>query len=421
MQLTHKIALNATKEQVNYFKKAAGTARFVWNWALGEWNRQYLAGQKPKAMVLKKQFNQIKYSQFPWLSEVHRDSHSQPFAHMGKAWQRFFAELKLNKSAHAPRFKKKGKARDSFYVANDKFRLEGKHVYLPKVGKVETCESLRFEGKLLGATVSRTADRWFIAVQVDVPEHKAIQQRVAEGVVGVDLGLTAAATLSNGKKIDSPKPLKKALRRLRIRGRRVSRKVEAAKAKAGFLRKGKLPKGTRLPISKNRQKCAQKLARLHARIANLRTDFTHKLSTQLCRENQAIGIEDLNVKGMLSNHKLARAINDVSFGEFRRQLEYKVKRYGTHLVVADQWYPSSRLCSICGTKNEALELKDREWTCRTCHTEHDRDLNASNNLKRLATLTALPVANQPVMEGTVLGKVLNRGGKVTLVRYECGQ
>lgn len=413
MQLTHKIALNSTLEQISYFKRAAGTARFVWNWALGEWNRQYGLGQKPKAMALKKQFNQIKYQQYPWLTEVHRDSHAQPFTYLGKAWQRFFSELKNKQSAHEPRFKKKGKSRDSFYVANDKFRFEEGFVYLPKIGKVALCESLRFEGKILGATVSRTADRWFIAVQVEVPEHKALKKRTGNEIVGVDLGITTAVTLSTGQKIDSPKPLKQALRRLRIRSCRISRKIEMAKAQT--------PKGARLSLSQNRQKSSQALAKLHARIVNIRTDFTHKLTTQLCRENQAIGIEDLNVKGMLSNHKLARSLSDIGFGEFRRQLEYKVKRYGVHLVIADQWYPSTRLCSVCYTKNEALTLKDRQWQCSCCHTEHDRDLNASYNLERLATITALPVANRPVTEDAVLGKNPYTGGKVTLVSYECGQ
>jgi putative transposase len=165
-----------------------------------------------------------------------------------------------------------------------------------------------------------------------------------------------------------------------------------------------LPKGTRLPVSNNRQKSAATLARLPARLANLRADFTHKLTTRLCRENQALGIEDLNVKGMLANEKLARAMSDVGFGKFRSQMEYKATRYRTRLMIADRWYPSSRLCSVCGWKNEALTLRDREWTCPACGTHHDRDLNAARNLKRLATATALPVASPSVMAA------LRRGG-----------
>jgi putative transposase len=420
MQLTHKIALKPTVQQENYFKRAAGTSRFVWNWALAEWKFQYALGEKPNAMMLKKQFNQIKYKEFPWLVEMHRDSHAQPFAYLQKAWQRFFSELKANKQAHEPKFKKKGKCRDSFYVANDKFRIEGKEVYLPKVGQVILSEPLRFVGKILGATVSRTAQRWFIAVQVDVSESTALKHRTAHEVIGVDLGLSAAATLSDGKKINSPKPLKAALRRLKIRGRRVSRKIEAAKIISGYVKNAPLPKGTILPTSNNRKKSSLKLVRLHARITNLRVDFTHKLTTQLCRENQAVVIEDLNVKGMLANDRLARAMNDVGFGTIRRQLEYKAQRYGTELIVANRWYPSSRLCSTCGWYYEALSLSERVWQCRQCQTLHDRDVNAALNLKRLATRTALPVANHSVTNDTALRKVLNAVGKVTPVSYECG-
>jgi len=158
-----------------------------------------------------------------------------------------------------------------------------------------------------------------------------------------------------------------------------------------------------------------------ARIANIRTDFVHKLTTRLCRENQAVVIEDVHVKGMLANRRPARAISDVGFGMFRAQMDYKAKRYGTRLIVADRWYPSSRLCAVCGWKNEALALNDREWTCPECGTRHDRDRNAAINLRRLATATALPVAS-PSSNGDAGEKqVFSSAGKVTPVRYECGQ
>uniref|UniRef100_UPI0004DF370D RNA-guided endonuclease InsQ/TnpB family protein n=1 Tax=Chloroflexus sp. MS-G TaxID=1521187 RepID=UPI0004DF370D len=368
MQRTHTIALCPTPEQVDYFKRACGTARRVWNWALNEWNKQYAAGGKPNAMALKKQFNAITYTDpqwldengRPWLRDIHRDAHAQPFAHLAKAWERFFTDLKAGKEAHAPRFKKKGRCRDSFYVANDKFRLDGKTIRLPKIGEVAMTEELRFKGKILGATVSRTADRWFVAIQVEVPDAQCYRRRTSHEVNGIDLGVKAAATISSGEVIAAPKPLNAALRRLKIRSRRLSRKLEAAKEMAGFGRHARLPKGTRLPVSNNRRTSAATLARLHARLANLRADFTHKLTTRLCRENQAVVIEDVNVKGMLANERLARAISDVGFGVFRSQVEYKAKRYGTHLIIADRWYPSSRLCFKCGWKNEALTLSDRE-------------------------------------------------------------
>jgi putative transposase len=339
---------------------------------------------------------------------------------LAKAWGRFFSEIKKNKTAYEPRFKKKNCSRDSFYVANDKFSINGKATRLPKIGVVRMTEELRFEGKVLGATVSRTADKWFIAIQVDVPDAQAKKQRTQHNTEGVDLGIKAAVTLSTGESIAAPKPLKSALRRLQMCGRAVSRKIETAKKTMGFSKKERLPKGTRLILSNNRKKSSLKLARLHARITNLRADFTHKLTTRLCRENQAVVIEDLHVAGMLKNEKLARAISDIGFSAIRRQLQYKSLRYDTQLIVADRWYPSSKLCSVCHWKNESLMLKDRQWSCQQCGALHDRDINAARNLKRLATKTALPEASYLVTDNTGMGIVPILGGKVTPVRYECG-
>jgi putative transposase len=432
MLLAHRIRLEASPAQRDYFARAAGTARRVWNWALAEWLRQLAAGQKPNAMALKKQFNTIKYTDpdwldvdgTPWLRTIHRDAHAQPFANLVKAWSRYFEQRRAGEKAHPPRFKKKGRCVDSFYLANDKFRLEGQAAVLPKIGRVALREALRWSGKIMGASVSREADHWYLSIQVEVREQDAIRRRAGEGITGVDLGVSSAATLSSGEKIAAPRPLKAALRRLRIRGRRLSRKLEAAKAAVGIA--GRIPKGTRLPVSKNRTKGTQALARLHARIARVRKDFTHKVTTRLCRENQAVGIEDLNVKGMLANAKLARAIADVGFYEFRRQLHYKAQRYRTRIVLADRWYPSSKLCSGCWARNGDLTLGERAWTCAGCGAHHDRDVNAAVNLQRLATgalaaTTALPEASQAVTPGTAAGPWPPAGGEVTPVRHEHGQ
>ena len=371
MLLAHRIRIEAMPEQRSYFARAAGTARAVWNWALAMWLSVESSGGRPNAMALKKQFNAIKYVHpdwldnegQPWLRTIHRDAHSQPFAHLARAWSRYFADIKARKPAHCPVFKKKGRCRDSFYVTNDKLRLEDKTAVLPRDGPVRLAESLRFSGNIMGATVSREADHWFLAIQVEVPEAQANLRRTGDGIVGVDLGITSAATLSSGEKIAGPRPLQAALRRLRIRSRRQSRKWKAARASAGI--KGPIPKGSRLGVSKNRTKGARALARLHARIARVRLDFLHKLTTSLCRENQAIAIEDLCVKGMLANGRLARSIVDIGMSMFRRLLLYKAKRHGTKIVLADRWYPSSKLCSRCGTRNGALALSERTWTC-TC-------------------------------------------------------
>jgi putative transposase len=431
MLLSHRIRLDASPAQCDYFARAAGTARRVWNWAVAEWQRQIALGLRPNAMALKKQFNAIKYAHpdwldidgRPWLRTIHRDAHAQPFVHLAKTWTRYFAARKAGQPTHPPRFKKRGRCHDSFYVANDKFRAEGKSAILPKVGRVALTEALRFPGKIMGASVSRRADHWFLAIQVEVPDGIAQRRRTGDGVVGIDLGVSAAATLSTGEKIAAPRPLRSALRRLRIRARRQSRKVQAAKVAAGI--SGSIPKGTCLPKSANQVKGARRLARLHARIARVRADFTHKLTTRLCRENQAVAIEDLHVKGMLANARLARSIADVGFHEIRRQLQYKALRYGTAIVLAGRWYPSSKLCSTCGQKNATLALAERAWTC-SCGTLHDRDVNAAINLQRLATgalaaRTALPVASPAATPGTAAGMVPGADGEVTPVRHEHGQ
>ena len=354
MILSHKIALDPTFKQAKYFAQAAGTARFTWNWALEHWNLQYNSGEKPSAFSLKKQFNATKYESYPWLRNIHRDAHSQPFSNLQKAFNRFFKKV-----ARYPKFKKKG-AHDSFYVANDRVSVKGKQVRLPKIGWIRLREELRFVGRILGATVSREANRWFIAIQVD--EENYTKNRCGNGVVGVDLGVKNLATLSTGEVVESPKPLKKNLKKLKRLSRRLSRK----QAK-----------------SKNRKKARKRVARLHQRIRNIRKDTLDKLTTRLCYENQVVVIEDLNVRGMLRNHKLARAISDIGFGEFRRQLEYKSIIFGTQIILADRWFPSSKKCSSCGRIKSDLSLSDRIYRCEWGLVE-DRDLNAALDLCTLS-------------------------------------
>jgi putative transposase len=295
--LAHKIRLDPTPDQIRYFKQAAGTARFVWNWALDAWNRQYAAGQKPHAATLKKSFHAQKYDQFPWLRDVHRDAHAHSFADLADAWQRFFMGQN-----NRPGLKKKGKPPDSFYVANDKFQIAGRRVKLPKIGWVCLQESLRFPGKILGGRVVREADQWFLAVSVSVPDSDYYRSHSGHGVEGVDVGITTFATLSTGEKITGPQAHRRALRRLKMRQRAITRKMQAAKLSIGLAPKAALPQGTRLPRSRNRRKAQNRLARTPLRIANIRSDFLHKTSTRLCRENQAIGIETLSVQGMMQNH-----------------------------------------------------------------------------------------------------------------------
>jgi putative transposase len=383
MILAHKIALDPNDQQETYFRKAAGTARFAYNWALAEWQRQYEAWKedhhkpKPSDAALRRQLNAIKREQFPWMLEVTKNAPQMAIIHLGQAFQHFFEGV-----AEYPTFKKKGR-HDSFTLTNDQFAIKGRKVHMPKLGWVRMHEPLRFTGKVLQGTVSRTADRWFLSVTVEIPDPPCIH-RENQAVVGVDLGISALATLSTGEKIMGPQAYAVAQATRRRLQQHFSRQMEAAKVRAGLKPGQPIPKGMHIPWSQNMVKTQRRLARLHARIANIRANALHQLTTMLVERFDVIAIEDLNVAGMLKNHKLARAIADMGFGEFRRQLEYKAAQRGKTVIVVNRWYPSSKLCSACGYKMEKMPLAVREWICPRCQTHHDRDVNAAINLRTVA-------------------------------------
>ena len=372
MIIAHKIALDPSNVQATYFAKAAGVARFAYNWALAEWKRQYDAWKadnslpKPSQAALGRQLNAIKLEQFPWMLEVTKNAPQMAIIQLGQAFKNFFAGR-----AKYPKFRKKG-AHDRFTLTNDLFSVEGSRIRIPKLGWVRMRESLRFAGKIMSATISRVADRWFVSIVVDTedpPKRKAENQ----GIVGVDLGVSALATLSPGEIITGPKPHKALLDRLRRLSRNLSRKQKG---------------------SRNRQKAKAKLARLHARIANIRADALHKLTSDLTSRFHTIGIENLNVRGMMRNRHLARSIADMGFSEFRRQLEYKAAMRGGQVVVADRWFPSSKTCSACGSVQEAMPLSVRQWICPDCGACHDRDVNAAINLKNMAASSAVSACGE---------------------------
>lgn len=362
MILAHKIALDPNIEQAVYFARACGTARFAWNWALAEWQKQYKEGGKPSEGALRRQLNAIKRSEFPWMLEITKAAPQQAIKNLGTAFKRFFEG-----KAKYPRFKKKG-THDSFRAENgpDTFAFNDKRIRLPVIGWVKMREALRFSGKVKSATVSRVADRWFVSVTVEV-EH-AIPVRESQAVCGVDLGVKALATVSDGSVYEGPKALRTNMKKLKRLNRSLSRKVKG---------------------SANREKAKTKLARLHARIANIRKDALHKLTTVLVRRFAVIGIEDLNVRGMMQNRKLARAVADMGFFEFRRQLDYKAPMHASRIAVADRWYPSSKTCHVCGLIHDGMDLSVREWECAGCGAHHDRDYNAACNLKTIAASSAV--------------------------------
>ena len=295
MLMAHKICLHPNHCQATYFARAAGTARFAYNWALAQWQKQYDAWKldntqpKPSQAALRRELNAVKKEQFPWMLEVTKNAPQMAIIQLGQAFQNFFAGR-----AKFPKFRKKS-VHDRFSLSNDQFSVESSRIRIPHLGWVRMREALRFTGKIMSATVSRVAGKWFVSITIDTPEPSTPTKTENQGAVGVDLGVLALATLSTGQSIAGPKAHKALLPRLQRLSRSLSRKVKG---------------------SENRQKT--KLARLHARIGNIRKDALHQLTTHLTRRFHTIGIEDLNVRGMVKNRHLSRAVSDMGFFELRR-------------------------------------------------------------------------------------------------------
>lgn len=364
MLIAHKIALNPNDTQRTYFAKACGVSRFSHNWALDYWKILYQAHKanpalpKPTEGLLRKELNKIKRKQFPFLLEVTKSAPQQAIKDLGQAFKNFWA-----KRANYPQYRKKGQ-HDSFYISNDLFEVKDDKIRIPKLGWVRMTEPLRFAGKIMSVRISRQADRWFASIAIEIPDTEMKLKRPEnQSAVGVDLGVSALATLSDGEIIYGTKPFKTLLKRVRRLSRSLSRKKKGGK---------------------NYLKAKRKLARLHARIRNIRQDTLHKLTTRLAENYAIIGIEDLNVKGMMQNRHLAQRIADMGFFEFKRQLAYKVAMRGGTLVIADRWFASSKTCSSCGHKLAELPLSVRQWQCPACQAEHDRDINAACNLRDYA-------------------------------------
>jgi putative transposase len=382
MVLSHRIALNPTPKQIIALYKAAGCTRFAYNWGLVEWERQYKEGLKPTWRSVQKSFNAIKGEKFPWVYDSPKDANQRAFRNLGQAFQRWFNWLssgKKGKRVGYPTFKVKG-SRDSFYLSNTVFRIDRhtKQVRLPIIGRVKTHQVLRFEGKIISATVSRDADRWYISVHVDVKDTLAIVPSLkSTKIVGIDLNLDRIVS-SKGIVWNTPRPLKYYQEDLRRANRAVHRK-----------KKG----------SSNRKKAAMKLATIHRKVANIRKDFLHKVTTQLCRENQTVVIEDLNVQGLCKNPYLAQSVYDLAPSKFKGLMEYKGIRYQCNVLKASTWFPSSKRCSNCGNLHEHLTLKDRVYECSQCGVTIDRDLNAALNLELYPCIRGniTPVEIEPIL------------------------
>ncbi len=365
----YKTELDLNDEQVTACKKHAGAARFAYNWALARRQEVYQAtGKSVWAMELHRELNARKKDDLAWLYEVSKCAPQEALRNLDNAFRHCFRRCQLKKAGKLkgkvgfPKLKTKKKGLGSFRLTGS-IAIFSDAIQLPRLGRLRLKERdyLPVAGvKVLSATVSEQAGHWYVSIQVE--QEQAVPANSGP-VVGVDLGVKALATFSDGTVIPNPRHLKRRLKQLKRLHRVVSRR-----AKGG----------------KNRKKAARKLATLYRKVANQRKHTLHQVTTWLAKTKRTIVIEDLHVRGMLKNHHLAQAIADVGFSEFKRQLVYKAQWYGSRVVLASRWEPSSKTCSGCGWMDENLRLSDRTFHCQQCGLVLDRDLNAAINLARLA-------------------------------------
>ena len=376
-----KTELDPNDRQRTALLRHAGAARFAFNWGLARRIEERKAGRKaPNAISLHRELNALKPAAFPWMYEVSKCAPQEAFRNLDWAFDNFFRKCKLKKQgkfkgkAGFPRFKTKRKGPGSFRLTGF-IHINDKSVQLPRLGELRLKERsyIPTSGvKVLSATVSEHAGRWFVSVQVEQDMPQKAWPKDEHSVIGIDLGIKILAVCSDGQAFENPKALGRNLKKLRRLQRAVSRKQKGGR---------------------NRRKAAGKVARLHYRIGCIRKDALNKVTTSLTRTKSTIVIEDLNVSGMMRNRCLSRAISDLGLFEFRRQLEYKGKWNGCEIVVADRFFASSKTCSTCGFINKDLTLADRSWHCPACGTTHDRDFNASVNLEKWVAGSSMETKN----------------------------
>ena len=369
VQRAYKTELDLNNRQMTACRQHAGAARWAYNWGLRIKQERYTASKSsPTAIELHRELNALKKTDVPWMYRVSKCAPQEALWNLDAAFQQFFRRCALKKQGKwtgtlgYPRFKTKKKGLGSFRLTGS-IVVSETAIVLPRLGRLRLKERgyLPTGGvKILSATVSEQAGHWYVVLQVE--EEQAVPENTGP-VVGIDLGIKTMATLSDGTVIANPRHLKRRLKKLKRLQRVVSRR-----------KKG----------SHNRKKAVRKLAKLHRQITNQRHNTLHQVTTRLARTKSVLVIEDLNVSGMLKNHRLAQAIGDVGFAEFKRQLLYKASWYGARVILADRWEPSSKRCSSCGWVDADLTLSDRIYHCEQCGLVLDRDLNAAINLMQLA-------------------------------------
>jgi putative transposase len=388
----YKTELDLNNAQITACKKHAGCARFAYNWGLARKQAARAAGNRmPSAMELHKELNALKATDYPWMYECSKCAPQEALIDLDDAFKHFFRKSKLKKHGQFqgkwgyPQFKSRKKGVGSFRLTGAIHVFE-KSIQLPRLGKLRLKEHgyLPVGAKVAQATVSEQAGRWYISIQVEMQGEAPTP---AFGpVIGVDLGVKTLAVVSDGREIANPKAMRTRLKKLQRLSRWHSR-----------TQKG----------SANRKKAQRKLAKMHAKIAHIREDALHQATASLVAKTKpqekrpaVIGIEDLHVRGMLKNRKLARAIADVGLSAFRRHLTYKAELAGVTLHVVSRWEPSSKTCSGCGWYHADLTLADRVFVCQECGLVIDRDLNAARNLELLAYLEFLSTASYAGIDGS---------------------
>ena len=362
----YKFRLYPNKEQEILINKTIGSSRFVFNYFLSLWKEEYK--KTGKGLTYNKCATMIpalkKSNEYSWLKEVDSIALQSSVKNLEDSFNRFFK--KQNK---APRFKSKKNPNQSYTTKNvsNNIQIQGNRIKLPKLKMVKFANSRDINGSILRATISRKASgKYFVSLLVE--EH--IQELdKSNNSVGIDLGVKDFAILDNGTVYKNNRFTTKMAKQLAREQRKLSRRYEQAKKD-----------GKKLENAKNYQKQKIKVARLHEKVANQREDFLNKVSTIIVKNHDVICIEDLNTKGMIRNHKLAKSISDVSWSSFVTKLQYKADWYGKEVIKIDKWYPSSQICSSCGTNTGKKTLEVRTWTCE-CGAEHDRDVNAAINIK----------------------------------------